>query len=253
MQARQRQMRDKKARERFVLDEFASVCTIFPSGSIEHAESPDFLVSDGSRVTGIEVVDCVRGQDSKGSAYRRNEILSQDIADKARRRFESRRSEPLMVHFQLRPGRLLRKAEIHNLAASAAAIVERYVPQTIFESIRIGSHEYAVTSLRTVISSISVTRVRNAMQASWSFVNTGFISASAEELYDLITSKNTKVPAYLQQCDEAWLLIVADGASISSTVDLSEEIRQTRFLCRFEKVFFYDYQSKRVLSLRTKQ
>ncbi len=211
-------MRDKKTRERFFLDEFAAVYPNFPSGAIKNSERPDSLVSDGSRVTGIETIDYVRGQDSEGSIYRRNEILWQGIADQARREFESLRSDPLMVHFLWRSDQQPRKAEISNLATSAATIIGRSVPKTLFKSARISHDELAGTPIQTFVSSIHVTRVRNARQASWSFIGAGFVSVSVNEVRDLIASKNAKVPAYLRRCDEVWLLIVADGVNISAHV-----------------------------------
>lgn len=244
-------MRDKKARERLFLDQFASVYPDFPSGIIANAERPDFLVSDSSRVTGIEIIDYVRGQDSKGSVYRRNEMLWQEIANKARREFEFLFPDPLMVHFLWRSGQQPRKSEMSDLAVSAATLIGRSAPKKLFESIRIAHKELAGTPLQTLVSSIHVTRVRNTRQVSWSFIGVGFVSVSINEVRSLIASKNAKVAAYLQQCDEVWLLIVADGARISSTLELSEEVRQTQFSSRFEKVLLYDYQSKQVISLNT--
>jgi hypothetical protein len=244
-------MKDKKDRERFLLEGFAIVCPDFPPGRIENTESPDFLVSDSSQVIGIEIVDYVRGQDSEGSAYRRNEVLLQTIALRARREYESLYSDPLMVHFTGYPGQQLPKIRVPDLAADAATTVRRFVPETLFKSVRVDSDQFTGALLQAVVSSIRVTRVRNARQASWSPVGAGFVSASVNEIRDLIASKDTKAPAYLQQCDEVWLLIVADGTNISSTLDLSEEIRQARFPSRFKRVFFYDYQDKRAIPLCT--
>jgi hypothetical protein len=68
-------MSDKKALEPLFLEEVTAIYLDFPSGTITDSERPDSLVSSGSQVTGIDVVDYVRGQDSGGSDYRRNELL----------------------------------------------------------------------------------------------------------------------------------------------------------------------------------
>jgi hypothetical protein len=50
------------------------------------------------------------------------------------------------------------------------------------------------------------------------------------ELQELLAWKYTKVPEYLQRCDDVWLVIVADGSYISSTAELSEgDLRQVHF------------------------
>jgi hypothetical protein len=68
-------MDKKKALERLSLEEAAAIYPDFPSGNVIETERPDFLISSDSRVTGIEVVNYVRGQGAGGSADRRNEIL----------------------------------------------------------------------------------------------------------------------------------------------------------------------------------
>lgn len=103
------------------------------------------------------------------------------------------------------------------------------MPETLFEGVRIDSDQFKGSVLQTVVVSISATRVRNARQASWSGVSAGFVSASVQEIRELVAYKDAKVPTYLQRCHEVWLLIVGDGTSISSTLDLSEDVRQMIF------------------------
>jgi hypothetical protein len=240
----------KKALERLFVNEVAAIFPDFPPGTIVNTERPDFLISGGSQVTGIEVVNYVRGQDSGGSDYRRNEMLWQQIADEARREFESNHSAPLMVHFLWHSDRYLRKADVPRMAVSAAKIIAVHMPQNIFESTRIVGDKLVGTPLHALVSSIRVTRVRNRRQASWSSIVAGFMSVTTNELQQLIASKSINVPEYLQRCDEVWLLIVADGSYISSTAELSEEeVRQAHLLSLFQKVLFYDRPNRRITTL----
>lgn len=159
-------MEAKKVRERFLLDGFATVCTDFPTGIIEGTESPDFLISKGSRVIGIEVIDYVRGQDGRGSIYRRNEKLLQELAIRARHEYEFRYPYPLVVRFLGHPpGQQLPKINTSRLALDAAETVSQFVPETLFEGVRIDSDQFKGSVLRTVVASISATRVRTCRQA----------------------------------------------------------------------------------------
>jgi hypothetical protein len=245
-------MEAKKVRERFLLDGFATVCTDFPTGIIENTESPDFLISQGSRVIGIEVIDYVRGQDGRGSTHRRNEMLLQELAIRARH--ESLYPYPLVVRFLGHPpGQQLPKINTSRLALDAAETVGQFVPETLFEGVRIDSDQFKGYVLQTVVASISATRVRNARRASWSVVSAGFVSASVQEIRELVAYKDAKVPTYLQRCHEVWLLIVSDGTSISSTLDLSVDVRQQLVASRFESAYFYDHQGKQAIRLRTQR
>ena len=203
---------------------------------------------------GIEVIDYVRGQDGRGSSHRRNEMLLQELAIKARHEYETLYPYPLVVRFLGHPpGQQLPKINTSRLALDAAETVSQFVPETFFESVRIDSDQFKGSVLQTVVASISVTRARNARQASWSVVSAGFVSASVEEIRELVAYKDAKVPTYLQRCHEVWLLIVGDGTNISSTLDLSEDVRQVIFPSRFERSYFYDHQGKQAIRLRTQR
>ncbi len=244
-------MNHKKALERSFLAEVKAIYPDFPSGAIANMERPDFLVSGEPHITGIEVVRYLRRQDKGhgGSAEHPNETLRQQIADEARREFESSRSDPLMVQFLWHSDRSLRKADVPDLAASAVNLVEQYVPQALFDSTRIAGTQLMDTALQVFVSSISVTRVRNKQQALWSSIDIGFVSVSASELQELIASKNAKVPDYLQNCDDVWLLIVAYGGRISSTAELQEGIQQGTFRSQFHRILFYDRPNERITTL----
>lgn len=243
-------MSDKKALERYFLEEVAAIYADFPTGSIVNGERPDFLVLGDSQVTGIEVVRYVRGQDARGSDHRRNEVLWQQIADEARHEFESNHSDPLMVHFVWHPNRCPRKVDVSLIAASAAEAVGQNVPQALLERTQISDESFVRTPLYKFVDSIYVTRVKNVRQVIWSFISAGFVSVSVNELQPLLASKNTKVQAYLRRCDEVWLLIVADGRYMSSTGELLQEQSQSsRFQTSFQRVLFYDRLNKLITLL----
>jgi hypothetical protein len=181
-------------------------------------------------------------------------MLLQEIANRARNEYESFHSCPLMVRFLgYPPGQQPPKTDASRLATEAAETVGRFVPETLFGHVHIDNDQFSGSELLAAVSSIGVTRVRNARQASRSVVSAGFISASVQEIRALIAYKDVKVPTYRQRCDEIWLLIVADGASISSTVDLSEDVRHEFFASRFERAYFYDHQGKQAIRLCTQR
>jgi hypothetical protein len=244
-------MNAKNALERSFLAEIMAIYPDFPSGAIVETERPDFLVSGESHITGIEVVRYLRGQDKDrgGSADLRNETLRQQIADEARREFEFSHTDPLMVYFLWHSDRYLRKADVPDIAAGAANLVEQYILQTLFARTRIAGNQLMDTALLVFVSSISVTRVRNKQQALWSSIDAGFVSVSASELQELMASKYAKVSDYLQRCAEVWLLIVAYGGHISSTAELPEDIRQASFRSQFHRILFYDRPNERITIL----
>ena len=120
-------MKNKKDRERLFLEEVTSIFPDFAGVTFTDSERPDFLVTTGDKVIGVELVDYVRGQDKGGSPDRRNEIILKRVADEARAVFESQHSEPLMVHFLRHSHRHLRKSEVGDMAKDAASVIEHHI------------------------------------------------------------------------------------------------------------------------------
>lgn len=238
----------KKARERFLLKEVAALSADFPSGDLDDHEGPDFLVQEGSRTLGIEIMDYIRGQSSGESVARRNEVLWQRIANVARDKFESTHPIPLWVLFQW-GHRYPRLADVQRLGASASSLIAEHIPQEPSTSSRVGYEELENTPLEEFVSSINVSRVRNQKQSGWSFVGAAFIGLQVDEIQSLISSKDKRRDAYLKKCASVWLIIVADGTGISSNVSLSDNVLGHRYHSQFERVLFYDRPNQKVVPL----
>jgi len=241
---------NKKARERQFLDEFSINYPEFPAGEVIDSESPDFLIEQNTKILGIEIVDFVRGQSEGESSDRRNEVLWQKIADEARKKFEAKFDTPLLVHFFWNNRYILRQSEVSQLADSAVILIEKRIPEKLFESVRIGYDELDNTLLEKVCHSITVWRVRNEKQSLWSFVSSGWTEVQTNEIQYLLDSKNEKMSDYLRSCDTVWLIIVADGHYISSNIDITSASISHVYKTSFEKVFVYDRISKGVFPLK---
>jgi len=239
----------KKVRERQFLDEVNKICAAFPKGEIVEGERPDFLIRQETRTVGIELVDYIRGQNQGESPERRNEMLWQKIADVAKQEFESKYSGPLMVHFIWNHRYLLRQSEVNKLAKEIAAPAESHIPLELYENIRMGPDELEGTLLADICHSITITRIKNGGRSLWSFISSGFISVHANELQDIIDSKNDKTPSYLARCDVVWLLVVADGRYISSNISRSDLAKSNIYTSPFEQVLVYDRVNKTVFAL----
>lgn len=241
---------NKKARERKLLDEVRQIYPAFPVGEIADNESPDFLIRKNTKIIGVELVDYIRGENKGESIERRNEVLWQKIANVAKKSFESKHNIPLMIHFHWNQRHFLRKSEISHLSKDVVLLVENHIPAQLFEKIRIGADEIKGTLLENVIPFITITRVRNEKQSLWGFISSGGIEVQTIEIQHLIDKKSDKAQEYLRQCDEIWLIIVADGQYISSNIDLPEATTSNVYISLFEQVLIYDRIYKSIFQLK---
>lgn len=242
-------MSEQKERENLLLHEVAEIYDDFPSDKIIASESPDFLISGESDTVGIELTDYIRGQGEQGSFKRRNEILWQQVANHARTIYEMHNSAPLLVHFFWHDLKHLKEEDLDELAQTAARLVKANIPDKRFERSMLEYHDLHESPLEGFLHALHITRVRNVKQSLWSFAAADFIDLQAEELQWLISQKNSKVPEYLTSCATVWLLIVADGAYLSSNISISEEITEHKYVSRFERILLYNRFDRKVLTL----
>lgn len=242
-------MTTKKERERSLLNEFKSIYSDFPNGQIIESEEPDFLVPTEMGITGIELVDYVRGQGKNGSVLRRDEKLRERIANEAKVEFEASHQVPLMVLFSWYGHRRLSKADVKPLAGSAAELVERCIPQETFGDLHVGREQLVGTPLEEFVPFIRITRVRTTDQSLWSSTESGWIDVFVGELQELISLKDAKIDVYLQNCASPWLMIIADRGYVSSSVALSDTVKQYPFQTRFDRVILWDRLNQSVITL----
>jgi hypothetical protein len=94
-----------------------------------------------------------------------------------------------------------------------------------------------------------VRRLKDQAKGVWAAIEAGFIGGGISDIQAIVELKEPKIASYLSRCDEVWLLIVADGAHISSTLDLDIELDST-LRTQFTRVLFYDHVSKTVSRLK---
>jgi hypothetical protein len=94
-----------------------------------------------------------------------------------------------------------------------------------------------------------VRRLRDGSKGVWTAIEGGFIGGAIADVQAVVDRKEPKTDSYLLRCDEVWLLIVADGVHISSTLDL--EIQPGSIMrSQFARVLFYDGDSNTVSRLK---
>jgi len=219
-----------------------------PSGAVIADEEPDFLVWNGEKNCGIELVQYVRGQGKGGSRLRWREELHDQIVASAQKKHEARSLTALSVHVHWFHHRELRGSDVEWVSDELSKLVSEYELLEINESIAIEPDYRA--QINDFITRVSLRR-RSSGRNAWSNVEVGPGEADGRELQDLISLKNVKVGTYLKKCAEVWLIIVADGQRISSSGELNNRVQQMKFKSEFYKVLYFDAETESVIELLT--
>lgn len=238
----------KKEWERRYFDRVKSLYGGLPSEMVIACEEPDFLVWNGEKNCGIEIVQYVRGQGRDGSRLRWREELHNQIVASAKLKHEARSPIVLSVHVHWFHHRELRGSDVEWVSDELSKLVSEYELLAINESIAIEPDYRA--QINDFITRVSLRR-RSSGRNAWSNVEVGPAEADGRELQDLISLKNVKVNTYLKKCSEVWLIIVADGQRISSSGELNNGVRQMKFESEFDNVLYFDAEAESVIELLT--
>lgn len=244
-------MNQQKMRELAFINEIVSLRPdLFPKPLAE-SESPDFLMQDHDKTIGIEMMEYVRGQDNKGSIIRRSETAQQTLANYAYQAFKEKHNEAIFVTLHCDPNIAPEKSKLRQLASVLVNIVEPNIPQDLYASVKLDYDDLQGTDLQSFLYSINIQRVK-ADGDGWGIMSASFISTTQEEIQNIINLKDSKVSSYLKQCNEIWLLVVAESyLALSGHISFTTDILKHNYRTNFNRVLFYDRATKQVHILNT--
>ena len=213
-----------------------------PVGERDYGDKPDLLIRTQSGTIGIEHTRLYWPTAGQEMPLQALEALQQRAVDLAWKAFEERGGPPLVVHVRFN-NRVIRKSEVRNVADRIRAVVARVnLPrgekQTI-EGWRLRRAEPGVLPVQ-----IDEIRILNPdfpePESLWGVPWGGAIPVlTKEQLQAEIAQKETKLPEYRKICDSLWLLLVADGFTLSTHFKLPDDIREMIFVSGFDRAFFF--------------
>lgn len=247
-------MTSKKARERIHLNLFKELNSEFPGQTIIDHESPDFLIPIANGKTiGIEIIDYIRGQNSSGSIMRETESLRKRLISNSQTEFEKTDKTPLEVLFHFYPGKRLDSRDFPGLSKEITNFVSKSIPEKEKGWVQITLNRRNTpqnSKFHNWIAWIRIFRHASSEPSFWSNSDSGWIDTGKTEIHQIIQGKESKITSYRKNCDEIWLLIIADGKEMSSIVALEDEVKNGGFQTQFEKVFFLDRLQKKYHTLK---
>lgn len=230
----------KKDVERWHLCRFEESYSDFPSGEVHPGETPDFRIVSPDRSVGIELTQLFRPSEDGRQPLQEIERLRDLIVEKAEALYIGTGGPPLDVLVYFASHAVLNKANRDDVAARLAGLVSRRLP----EAGQSYSEEYDWVNREWFPEELSYVRVVRFEHRDWSLwraSSAGFVPDVTPELIQAaIDRKVADISAHRATCDEAWLLIVADGFNISSTMSITEHSRLHRYRSPFDRTIYFD-------------
>ena len=200
----------------------------------KHKDNPDFLVTYGNEILGIEFTEIYKEEKLNELKPRVHEAIKERIVNRACQKAIDSKLPPL--HVRIHFSKIVKKKRENFVTEKLFHIVEANCPK-IGESIRLDFHN----SIPEEFHLISINNMPGCNKHSWHFTEASFVYTDfSDQLQKMISSKAEKLPRYLEHCKTCWLVIAALGATGSSLYEFSEQMNQHSYNSHFEKVFFID-------------
>lgn len=232
--------KDKKARERYVLDGFLQRLAI-DVDEIEPADPPDFLLTIGDRRVGIELVRLYQPHaPSADLPPQAREGYQDQVVASACQIHAAKGGPPLVVSVRWLDRSGPDKKTAPALAKWLAQQALNLAPQ-MSDSFEL-ERDWAKSDddFPSSIHNISVLRPPSITKPHWSSLRAGFeMEFGPDEIQQIVDQKGSKIAQYRAGCKEAWLLMYPEGHAPSSFIDLSTECRAGQFRSQFDRLFVY--------------
>lgn len=244
---------DKQRRIRRLYTQFSELCAGIPSQRFEIWEDtpndpPDVHVGDHE--LGVEFVDLVHGwREVGGSTVKAAEVIFDQITEKAQQQFEQENTTRLWVSFFWLSHTRPKKSEIPKLTQAVVKLINESIPVKREQTLEIEWDDFAETCLADYLDSIHITAMADMPSGHWNSPQAGWAGFGAESFQMLTNEKEEDLPRYSNDLKSLWLVIVADGSAISSTVIPDMTVKPGCIVSKFDRVYFFDALRKRIILL----
>jgi hypothetical protein len=236
---------DKKEIETWQLSRFRDTVSDFPTGEVEPHERPDFLVRSSAATIGIELTQLFRPNTTGAQPLQEGERLREYVCETARRIYEEAGGTNVDVMVSFSPHLTFRSNKVRAIAEHLARTV-RTLTVAERSHVRI---EYDWDNRELFPDEVIGLRVANFgpdIATVWQPGEAGFVpDTSVDQLQSEIARKASLYNAYRDSCDEAWLVLVADGFSISTVFSLTAAAQNATYYGPFERVYYFDNFGRR--------
>lgn len=237
----------KKERERLHLEQFRRLLEDFPTGNIIECDPLDFIVStEGTRI-GIEHTEYFREPGPGPSRMKMQESMQNRVCCLVRSLYDKEGKPHLNILLSWHPNvSPLGKPDVRATAEKATAMVLANIPNendsvTIDDSCALPDGLLSILLFRK--QGLRATSIGNLRSA-------GDHSISPDEIRNILLRKEGRLSLYkANNCNEIWLLIVAEGAAPSSLAALDPSTRGIAFCSGFDRVYFYDALNSSIMRL----
>lgn len=205
-------------------------------------DPPDFLITDGSRTTSVEMTRYLQRASKQGSPEARREAMELRVVARAKELFEAAHVD---VHVNVSPFfkiSEIKRADVEPYAQALAQLVWDALPPEPSPPDRMTTSDADWNAidrvgLGNVLANVSLHRWRPAKDAWWGDMS-GIMSADATEIERMIRRKELDLARYSVSTDERWLIVYS--WFLRSAFFDRDALSAGMFSSTFSRVIFFE-------------
>lgn len=237
----------KKSRERFYLDQFLRFAGIHPS-RIDAQESPDFVVTLGSRPTGIELVSLYIRPDGGRTSLQAHESYGTRLVSGAREMYLKLGGRPCLAHILFSFGADFAKCNRDEAERLLAEFIVEKAPRN-GERQRF-DWETLEGRVPEIVNCVQVLGVPDHKYGRWDVSRAGWVAPLTRELVERrICLKEKKLETYRAEVEEVWLLLVIDRLFPSQMLEIGRDFPAGKIESPFDRTFLLSSTENQLLEV----
>ena len=244
----------QKQVERMYLEIVRSQVNDFPTEPIRDGpEPPDFLVVSMRGILAIEITRIYRDTDP-GSPPPKSQDAERDlVVERAQALAEDRSVPPLFVDVYFASRFTIRRRDRDSIAQSLVDLVASRLPAAN-ERLTLENRHPLTTAFPEQVEAVSMWRSPSLTSHLWQTGDAGIVSEDfAPQLQRIIKEKNARLQDYQARYGKCWLVVVADWLGHSSFFEISDRMASNTYPADFDRVYFLEFYSGRVVDLSTRR
>ncbi|WP_434381536.1 hypothetical protein [Melittangium boletus] len=199
-----------------------------------HPPAPDFLITRPSGELGIELTSLSSDRRELEERRRMAVLTGQSI-------YQQNGNPDVIVGIHWLGDAFPEGVSTTLIGRKIARLVESAVQSLSGDSVDLEWGELKENGLDDVFDKIRVKMAPRGVRGHWFTPDAASISisAGADFIKKCVSKKEKKIPEYRKFCDEVWLLLVAEGTSISRTFDI-ESLSSLVLESNFDRIYLLD-------------
>ena len=241
----------KKDIELHYLERFKALVDNFPSGTITPGEEPDFVIDTTHGSLGVELTELHRVVPPGSTPPQASEAMRHRVVGRAQEIYVAGGHPPVRCTVLMQDKHIQRQ-EVEGLAEAIVQIAVKNLPAPD-TSVREEYDWVNRSYFPEIFDSITVHRLEGMTVTHFNCPGATWVaSLSAADIERVISAKESKYAAYRSRCDEAWLLINTDIASMSTWFEFNSAALVGSFETSFQRVFVMRHFGNVLRELRLK-